>query len=96
MTLLRCAPVLVLWAAPAFAQLDLTGAWASVRNEDATERGPGPDRSELALHRQILQRLLPRRAIDRRPDVERGQRLHQVFLNQRDQFLMFEHRVDQR
>jgi hypothetical protein len=43
MTLLRCAPLLVLLAAPVLAQVDLTGAWAPVRHEDQTERGPGPD-----------------------------------------------------
>lgn len=33
----------LLVAAPAFAQFDLTGKWASRGNQDAMERGPGPD-----------------------------------------------------
>ena len=33
----------LLFAAPAFAQFDLTGKWASRSSQDAQERGPGPD-----------------------------------------------------
>jgi hypothetical protein len=34
---------LLLAAAPAFAQLDLTGTWAPITQEDQPERGPGPE-----------------------------------------------------
>jgi hypothetical protein len=37
-----CAALLA-WAAPAFAQFDLTGKWASRSSQDAQERGSGPD-----------------------------------------------------
>ena len=32
-----------LFCVPAFAQFDLTGKWAARSNQDAMERGPGPD-----------------------------------------------------
>ena len=37
------ASVLMLTAAPAAAQVDLTGSWASRMHEDWFERGPGRD-----------------------------------------------------
>ena len=46
MNLLKLAALAVgciLISAPAFAQFDLTGKWASRSTQDAQERGPGPD-----------------------------------------------------
>src|SRR5262245_47816808 len=37
------AAMTVLVCRPAFAQIDLTGKWASRSGQDAQERGPGPD-----------------------------------------------------
>src|SRR5438034_9434736 len=46
MSLLKTAALvllLVLLSAPAFAQFDLSGTWASRSNQDDMERGAGPD-----------------------------------------------------
>ncbi|MFM2125070.1 MAG: hypothetical protein RL328_1521 [Acidobacteriota bacterium] len=43
MTVPCCVAVLMLCSGSLLAQVDLSGAWAPDRHEDATERGPGPD-----------------------------------------------------
>ena len=35
-------------SAPAFAEIDLSGSWASINHEDAMERGAGPNPSDWA------------------------------------------------
>jgi hypothetical protein len=49
MAKLSHAPLLLLMAAGlAYAQVDITGAWAPVTHEDQPERGPGPDLVDFA------------------------------------------------
>lgn len=40
---MRCVRVLLVLAAPAFGQVDLSGVWGPVFHEDSAERGPGPE-----------------------------------------------------
>ena len=51
LTVLACA-VMVCASAPAFAEIDLSGSWASINHEDAMERGAGPNPAYSSLSAQ--------------------------------------------
>ncbi len=45
---LRFGVAILVWATPAFSEIDLSGSWAAINHEDAMERGAGPNPDDWA------------------------------------------------